>query len=251
MKGTKKAGASRTELTLFVGKIPLTMKLTRLASETESGLKLFSPLGNPIRYKKVDSLTGEEVQTSDIRKGKEVGDTVVTFSEDELSSAYATKEKEVRKVRVQDFSDIPDSFVKSVFAVKPANATFWGMIGGRIASRNKELAFNWVEGKQERNAVLRFDKGVPILRVLYFESEVVETTPSTPECKPEHASQVDTLLDMLGQTELPKAEEKRNSVIDSLIEARLLGKEIPKKEVVAIAKTEKTAEELLKESLMA
>jgi non-homologous end joining protein Ku len=249
--GTRKVGAARTKLTLKFGNIPVEGRLTRFASETESGLSQFSPAGNPIGYKKVDKVTGAEVSNDQILKGKKIGDTVVTFTEDELDSAYVSRQAEVSNVKPEDIQDIPATYIKSLYYFKPENETFWGMIGGRLEECKKQLRFVYVEGRQERTAILRVEGGMGVVYVLYFPSEVAEIKGvKPPVCKPELMATVDTLLTALSGKEIPEPEEKRNVVIDQLVEMKLTGKPIPVRVApVATVVAGKSMEELLKESI--
>jgi len=249
--GTRKIGNARTKLTLKFGNIPVEGRLTRFASETESGLSQFSPAGNPIGYKKVDKVTGEEVSNDQILKGKKIGDTVVTFTDEELDNAYVARQAEVSNVKPEDIQDIPATYIKSLYCFRPENETFWGMIGGRLEQCKKQLRFVYVEGRQERTAILRVEGGMGVVYVLYFPSEVAEIADVEPPiCKPELIPMVDSLLDALSAKELPEPEEKRNLVIEQLVEAKLTGAPIPVKTApVASVVKGKSVEDLLKESI--
>ena len=176
---------------------------------------------------------------------------MVTFSVGELVSAYAARQAEVSAVRPEDIQDIPATYIKSLYCFKPENETFWGMIGGRLAEGKKQLRFIYVEGRQERTAILRVEGNLGFVYVLYFPSEVAEIKAGTaPACKPELVAGVDTLLAALASTAIPEPEEKRNLVIDTLVEAKLTGKPIPVKIApVATVVKGKSMEELLKESI--
>jgi len=249
-KGTRKLGASRTKLCLKLGNIPLEGKLSRIGMESESGLSQFSPAGNPIGYKKVDKVTGEEVQNDEILKGKKVGDSVVTFTDGELDAAYSRRQTEVSRVKVEDIGVIPDTYVKSLYLFKPENADIWNMVGGRMVQLKKQLRFIYVEGRQEREAVLQISNGAPMLYVKFFPSEVAEFVPIPAACDAELAGDVDALMTSLSTTPIPEVGEKRNVVIDELVGMKLMGKPIPSKPPVeAKVLKSKTAKELLKESL--
>jgi len=251
MDGTRKIGATRTKLCLKLGNIPIEGKLVRMSAENETGLSQFSPSGNPIGYKKVDKVTGDEVPSDQILRGKKVGDTVITFTEDELDTAYAQRQSEIGKIKVEDIKDIPATYIKSIYGFRPENETFWGLIGGRIQEGRKQLRFVYVEGKQERSAILRVEGNQPMLYVLYFPSEVADLgQPSPPVCKPELIPQVDALLTAFSGTQIPEPEEKRNVVIEQLVEAKLTGQPIAVKPVIKAAVTKgKSVEDLLKESI--
>ena len=250
-KGTRKVAAARTKLCLKLGNIPLEGRLVRMGKEADAELHQFSPAGNPIGYKKVDKVTGAEVATTDILKGKKIGDTVVTFTEDELDSAYASKQAEISKIKAEDIEDIPASYVKSVYAFKAENQTFLDLIGGRMVECRKQLRFVYVEGYQERTAILKFEGSAPMVYVLYFPSEVADTgTQPAPVCKPELTQTVDALLAGLSATVFVEPEEKKSVVIDQLVEAKLTGQPIIVKPSVKAAVVKgKSVEDLLKESI--
>lgn len=247
----KKSRHTEDKADLKFGNIPLEGRLVRMAAESMSGLSQFSPAGNPIGYRKVDKVTGDEVPNDEILKGKKIGDTIVTFTEDELDGAYAARQAEVSTVRVEDIEDIPATYIKSLYNFKPENATFWGLIGGRIASAKKQLRFTYVEGRQERSAILKIEGTMGMVYVLYFPSEVANVvTPEAPVCKPELEASMDALLTGLSATILPEIEEKRNVVIEQLLEAKLTGQPLPVKPAVkSTVQKGKSVEELLKESI--
>lgn len=249
--GTRKVGVPRTKLTLKFGNLPVEGRLTRMAQETSSGLSQFSSEGNPIGYKKVDKVTGKEVSKDEILKGRKVGDTVVTFTDEELDSAYASRQAEISQVKVEDVKDIPATYIKSLYCFKPENETFWGMVAGRMKETKKQLQFVYVEGRQERTAILRIEGNLGMVYVLYFPSEVAAITPQeAPVCKSELVDGMDTLMTALENTVLPEIEEKRNEVIESLTESKLTGTPIPvKPAVTAPVKEGKSAEDILKESI--
>lgn len=250
-KGTRKVAAARTKLCLKLGNIPLEGRLVRMGKENETGLNQFSPAGNPIGYKKVDKVTGDEVATADILKGKKIGDTVVTFTEAELEGAYASKQAEISKIKAEDIEDIPASYVKSIYKFSAENQTFLDLIGGRMVECRKQLRFVYVEGYQERTAILKFEGNVPMVYVLYFPSEVADIgTQGAPVCKPELAMTVDALLTGLSATVFVEPEEKKSVVIDELVLAKLNGTPIATKPVVKAAVVKgKSVEDLLKESI--
>jgi non-homologous end joining protein Ku len=125
------------------------------------------------------------------------------------------------------------------------------MVGGYMAECKKQLRFIYVEGRQERTAILKIEGGMGVVYVLYFPSEVAEIKGvGAPVCKPELLADVSALMNALANTKLPEPEEKRNVVIEQLVEAKLTGKPIPvKMAVVATVQKGKSVEELLKESI--
>jgi len=145
--GTRKVGTPRTKLTLKFGNIPLEGRLVRMAAESMSGLSQFSPAGNPIGYRKVDKVTGDEVPNDEILKGKKIGDTIVTFTEDELDGAYAARQAEVSTVRVEDIEDIPATYIKSLwgwsmFFTSQAKLQMWLLL--KLLYANLSLKRVWM-----------------------------------------------------------------------------------------------------------
>jgi len=249
MTGTMKAGATRRTLTIMVGKLPLVVKYNAVSKEAESGNHMFSPSGNPIKLKRIDAVTGEEVAFGDIVKGREIGDKVILFSKAELDSVSAKSEGTVSKVQVVDCPNIPSENVRVRYFVQPQNQTFWDMIGGRLKARKQALRFIWVGGSQERESYLYFDGDVPTLVQMLFPSEVLEKPSIPTNDNAATAAGIDALLDIFRNTDIPTPEEQRNKAMDELIEAKLTGKELPVFETPKTSKTQ-TAEDLLAESLI-
>lgn len=248
-KGTRKVGVPHTKLCLKLGNIPLEMKLQRMGAVEKTGLSNFTPEGNPVGHKNYDKVTGLDAPI--VLSGRKVGDTVVTFTDEELDSAYANKQAEISKVRVEDIEDIPATYVKSVYAAIMDNQTFWGLIGGRLKANRKQLSFIYVEGYQERKAILKIEDNVPMVYVLFYASEVADLgLMAEPLCPPEHSSGMDVLMTALTATQLPIVEDKRNPTIDRLTEAKLTGVPIVCKPMVkATVQKGKSIEDLLKESI--
>lgn len=232
--------------TVYVGQMPLEFKYGKSSSEAKSDLRMVNQAtGNCVRYKKVDSITGEEVK--EIVSGKEIGGQMVVLSDAELDGAFAENEKEARLSVVEDAIDIPKERVKSHYYIQPISEAYWNILGGRMLETGKQLRFNFVEGRQVREAVLQFEGMMPVMLVLYFPSEVrPPVAVLSPLCKPELAEKVDALFEKLSKTELPVAENVRDRVIDSLVLSKLNGVPIEVPLVVkAEKKQEQTAEEML------
>ena len=248
---TKKDGGDFEKMrgkkyTVYVGQMPLEFKYGKSSSEAKSELRMVNwETGNCVRYKKVDSITGEEVK--EIVSGKEVGGQMVVFSDAELDGAFAESEKEARLSVVEDAVDIPMERVKSYYYIQPTNEAYWNILGGRMLEAGKQLRFNFVEGRQTREAVLQFEGLMPVMLVLYFPSEVrPPVSVPFPICKPELAEKVDALFEQMGKTELPVAENVRDKVIDNLVASKLNGVPIEVPLVAkGVKKIEQTAEEML------
>lgn len=236
-------------MTVFVGQLPLEFKYAKTAREASSGLRqLNAETGNPIRLQKVDSITGEVVR--ELVSGKEVGDgQFVQLTSEELDGAFAEREKEIRQVQVQDRKDIPAAYIKSVYTLTPTNKSFWSMIGGRLRETGKQMRLHFVEGRQEREAIIRFEGDAPVLYVLYFPSECKELRTDAVECKPEFKDKVDALFAKLSATEMSEAENVRDQVIEDLVVRKQMGEKIEVVEKPKMSKIEQTAEELLNASL--
>jgi len=231
---------------VYIGQMPLEFKYQRSASDAVSGLRMVNAqTGNCVRYKKVDSITGEEVLET--ASGKEIGDKMIVFTEAEMDGAFASAEKEARIAVVETAQDIPFERIKSHYYIQPTNEAYWNIVGGRLLETGKQIRFNFVEGRQSREAILRFEGMKPVMLVLHFPSEVREAIEvSSPMCKPELAPKVDMLFEKLSHTTLPTAENVRDKVIEALVASKLSGVAIEIPMVVKGAKkVEQTAEELL------
>jgi len=234
---------------VFAGNIPCEFKQTRMAAEAGSGLRqLNTATGNPISLQKIDSMTREPV--AGLIAGKEVGDgQFVQLSEAELDGAFAEREKDIRQVRMEDISDVPVGRIKSSYFLTPKNKSFWGMIGGRMRETKRQMRFHFVEGRQERDAIIRYENDVLVMYVLFFPSECREAKPDKPECKAELKDKVDALFAKLGSVPVEEAENQRDKVIENLVMRKAMGEVIEAKPVSKEDKIEKTAEELLNASL--
>lgn len=79
-----------------------------------------APDGSRIRYKRVSSATGEEVEYKDIRKGYECADgNTVFLTDDDFEAAYGKISREAVILMFAKASDVPDIAKSKPFFIQP------------------------------------------------------------------------------------------------------------------------------------
>jgi DNA end-binding protein Ku len=199
--------------------------------------------GNRIRYKKVDEVTGDEVSSSDIVNGHDMGDgEYVIVTKEELKDAAPGKSE---LMEISDFVDLaaidPVYFRQSYYLAprgKGADRAY-SLLRQAMQESNKIGIATLVLRDKEHLVAIRPADDVLILETMYFPAEI--RTPSEElESLPEKASfegreltVAKTLVESLTvDWEPERYHNTYRSRVEELIEAKREGKSV-------VAKTEK------------
>jgi DNA end-binding protein Ku len=129
-----------------------------------------------IRYRRVNSDTGDEVDYDDIVKGAEIdGGEYVVLSDDELEDVAP---KQTRAIEISDFVDVaaidPVHFQKSYYLGPRDNSARkpYALLNKAIEKSGRVGIASFVLRNKEYLAVIRPYQGVLMLETMYFADEV-------------------------------------------------------------------------------
>jgi DNA end-binding protein Ku len=199
--------------------------------------------GHRIRYKKVDEITGEEVNASDIVNGHDMGDgEYVIVTKDELKDAAPGKSE---LMEISDFVDLksidPVYFRQSYYLAprgKGADRAY-SLLRQAMQETNKIGIATLILRDKEHLVAIRPAEDVLILETMYFPAEIrepseeLETLPGKVSFEGRELTVAKTLVESLTvDWEPERYHNTYRSRIEALIEAKRDGKAV-------VAKTEK------------
>ncbi|MEU9888333.1 Ku protein [Sphaerisporangium sp. NPDC051011] len=192
-----------------------------------------------IKYKRVCSIDGEEVQYSDIAKGYELpgGEVVVLTDEDFADLPLSTS----RRIDVLQFTPAdridPILFNKSYY-LEPENTGVKPYILLREAlERTGQVAIVKVALRQRESlATLRIRDGVFVLETMLWPDEVREPgfqfKDEDIEVRPQELRMAESLIEtMAGEFDPSEYRDSYREALQEVIEAKIQGKELARPEV--------------------
>src|SRR3954467_9156082 len=210
----------------------------KLYSATEQGDVAFHQVhredGGRIRFKRVCTKCGEEVPYSDIAKGYELpsGETVVLTDEDFAELPLSTS----RRIDVLQFTPLeqvdPIYFNKTYYLEPDAQGVKpYVLLRDALEDSGKVAVVKVALRQREALATLRVRDGVFVLETMLWPDEVRE--PAFPfleedvEVRPQELTMASSLIEsMAGELELTQYKDAYREALESVIEAKVEGKEI-------------------------
>ena len=213
------SGYQGKKLVIHVGPLLLKLKLYNSAIPQRSVLHLANEAtGNPITTQRLDSLTTDPVLSTVL--GKRVKGAFLPIPNAELAAAFSGTD-EIWSVRAESGEPIPLERIKAHYWTEPQDGEDWQMFGGRMKETGIKLHFIFVDGRQQREAVLGFWGQNLAMVVLNFPSELRVGKPFTPVCVPELREKADEFIKDLYETKLDTSENIKDQIIDEIIRRKL------------------------------
>jgi non-homologous end joining protein Ku len=189
MSGTKEPGRG-SKLTIYLrGIIPLNLVKHKSAADQSrsSDVHMCAPDGAEVKqvYVKADDYKMgnlKEVPGLSSRGGWRYKEGVVNMegkpvvvTYEEYNSASAKSENSVRTAKIEPKQHVPAATIKSQYYLAPQKGgeMVFSVVMLALKEKNQQITFNGVEGGQMRRCVLSFDGDVPVLNVLYLDTEVL------------------------------------------------------------------------------
>lgn len=263
MQGTRDPGRGSKHVIYLKGVVPLQIVKYAAAREQESDVHYCAPGGGEVAQIYVDKQKRElgqleEVPRPTLMKYKEgvvgIDGKPVTATQDELKAASAKKEGATRNAKIEAREPIPTAAIKSAYFVGPQKGaeTTFTLIMRTLKDKGQQISFNGVEGGQMRRCILAFEGDVPVLYVLYLDSEVlrpmmmanVELPANLAALKPK----MEELMASMEKAELEPLTTNKVQQIEELFLCKAQGI-APKIEVEEKPPQVKTLEELLNVAL--
>jgi DNA end-binding protein Ku len=196
--------------------------------------QLHAPDGGRIRYKRVCSVDGEEVDWSEIVKGYEYEkDHYVTLTDEELASLPVTSAKAIEIERFVDVDQIdPIFFQKSYYVVPEATGLkAYQLLREAMADDDKVAVAKVAFREKEHLATLRLRDNVFVLETMYWPDEIraadFDVLDEQVQVRPQEVRMARSLIESLSSDFGP--EEFRDTyreALEELVAKKVQGEEI-------------------------
>jgi DNA end-binding protein Ku len=196
--------------------------------------QLHAPDGGRIRYKRVCSIDGEEVDWSEIVKGYEYEkDHYVTLTDEELASLPVTSAKAIEIERFVDADQIdPIFFQKSYYVVPEATGLkAYQLLREAMADDDKVAVAKVAFREKEHLATLRLRDNVFVLETMYWPEEIraadFDVLDEQAQVRPQEVRMARSLIESLSSDFEP--EEFRDTyreALEELVAKKVQGEEI-------------------------
>jgi len=137
-----------------------------------------------IRYKKVNERTGDEVESSRIVKGADVGGgDFVILTPEELASAEPERSRTIEITDFVEIEDIDPTYYRTTYYLAPegeAAAKAYALLRRAMSEANKVGVATFVMRNKEYLVAIRPDSEVLALETMYFSDEVLSPADELP-----------------------------------------------------------------------
>ena len=171
-----KNGRSSFSVVLSIGLMHIPLKLYSTSKEEKISFKMISPDGNPVKQKLFDSVTDEEVQRDELKKGYPDGDSLAIFTKEEIDSLDSHKSNVIDVQEFVPLSSInhleieksfqmnPDSKMRSDKAFKALNLI--------LTKKKRAGVAKWYSrGRESLVVIAPHGKGL-VLHQMFYSTEV-------------------------------------------------------------------------------
>jgi DNA end-binding protein Ku len=199
--------------------------------------------GHRIRYKKVDEVTGDEVQASDIVNGHDMGDgEYVIVTKDELKDVAPGKSELMEISDFVDLAAIDPIYFRSSYYLAPRGKgadRAYALLRQAMEETNKIGVATLVLRDKEHLVAIRPADGVLVVETMHFPAEIrdasdeLESLPKKEKFEGRELTVAKTLVESLTVDWDPERYENTyRARVEELIEAKRKGNAV-------VAKTEK------------
>ncbi|MET0235117.1 MAG: Ku protein [Kibdelosporangium sp.] len=186
-----------------------------------------------VRYKRVNERTGEEVEFSDIVKGREVDDgQFVLIEPDELADIAPGRSRTIDIDAFVDIDEIDPIFFQKTYWLGPAKKEYgkpYALLAKAMESTNRAgIATFVMRGKQYLTAV-RAREGAMALETLYFADEIRDAVELEDVAPPRgnELKMASSLIESMSEPWRPgDYRDTYTDRVNKLVEAKAKGNEI-------------------------
>ena len=196
--------------------------------------QLHEPDGGRIRYKRVCSIDGQEVDYSEIVKGYEYEkDHYVTLTDEELDSLPVTTAKAIEIERFVEAEEIDPIYFQKAYYLVPegTGVKAYHLLREAMADDGKVALAKVAFRDKEHLATLRLRAGVFVLETMFWPDEIraarFEELDEQVELRPQEIRMARSLIESL--TDEFKPEEFRDeyrAALEDLVARKVQGEEI-------------------------
>jgi DNA end-binding protein Ku len=196
--------------------------------------QLHAPDGGRVRYKRVCSIDGEEVDWSEIVKGYEYEkDHYVTLTDEELASLPVTTAKAIEIERFVDADQIdPIFFQKSYFVVPEATGLkAYQLLREAMVDDDKVAVAKVAFREKEHLATLRLRDNVFVLETMYWPDELraadFDVLDEQVQVRPQEVRMARSLIESLSADFEPEEfQDTYRAALEELVAKKVQGQEI-------------------------
>jgi DNA end-binding protein Ku len=196
--------------------------------------QLHAPDGGRIRYKRVCSVDGDEVDYADIVKGYEYEkDRYVILTDEELASLPVSSTKAIEIERFVEADEIdPIYFQKSYYLVpEGTGAKAYHLLREAMADDGKVALAKVAFRDKEHLATLRLRDNVFVLETMYWPDEIrtpnFEVLDESVELRPQEIRMARSLIDSLTDAFKPdEFHDEYRAALEELVAKKVQGEEI-------------------------
>ena len=196
--------------------------------------QLHAPDGGRVRYKRVCSIDGEEIDWSEIVKGYEYEkDHYVTLTDEELASLPVSTAKAIEIERFVDADQIdPIFFQKSYYVVPEATGLkAYQLLREAMADDDKVALAKVAFREKEHLATLRLRDNVFVLETMYWPDEIraadFDVLDEQAQVRPQEVRMARSLIESLSSDFEPgEFQDTYRAALEELVAKKVQGEEI-------------------------
>jgi len=196
--------------------------------------QLHEPDGGRIRYKRVCSVDGEEVDYSEIVKGYEYEkDHYVTLTDEELDSLPVSSAKAIEIERFVEAEEIDPIYFQKAYYLVPegTGVKAYHLLREAMADDGKVALAKVAFRDKEHLATLRLRDNVFVLETMYWPDEIrvpkFDVLDESVELRPQEIRMARSLIDSLTDTFQPEEfQDEYRAALEDLVLKKVQGEEI-------------------------
>ena len=196
--------------------------------------QLHEPDGGRIRYKRVCSIDGEEVDYSEIVKGYEYEkDHYVTLTDEELDSLPVTTAKAIEIERFVEAEEIDPIYFQKAYYLVPegTGVKAYHLLREAMADDGKVALAKVAFRDKEHLATLRLRDNVFVLETMFWPDEIrtpgFEVLDEQVELRPQEIRMARSLIESLTDAFEPEEfHDEYRAALEELVQKKIQGEEI-------------------------
>jgi DNA end-binding protein Ku len=196
--------------------------------------QLHEPDGGRIRYKRVCSVDGEEVDYSEIVKGYEYEkDHYVTLTDEELDSLPVTTAKAIEIERFVEADEIDPIYFQKAYYLVPegTGVKAYHLLREAMADDGKVALAKVAFRDKEHLATLRLRDNVFVLETMFWPDEIrvpkFDVLDESVELRPQEIRMARSLIDSLTDAFQPEEfTDEYRAALEELVQKKIQGEEI-------------------------
>jgi DNA end-binding protein Ku len=185
------------------GLVNIPVKLYSASESSSLDLRMLNKRDlSPIKYKRIDEETGNEVKWEDIVKGYDVGGEYVVLEDDDFEKASLKKSRVIEIDNFVPESAIPTTFYEKPYYLEPGKdaAHAYSLLLDALQQSKKVGIASFVLRNREALAVLKPGDNVIVLNQIRFPEEIRSTRGlNLPEKKTFSKKELDLALSLINQ----------------------------------------------------